>query len=543
MKTNLCFSIILLSSLLLCSSKSFSTEYGKTIDRAKSILYQDPEATEIVCLSVVDSIGGNREDHYTDYLNVLILLGRSYDLQGDFDLGISIFYEALDHCDPSDKGRVGDINARLAALYNCLNDHAQAFQFSDVAIDLYSQIGDSMGIAYCYNMKGLTHCFLDEYQHADYYFTEALQLYTRLGSERNIAAVLNNMGLYAGDSPKKIKQLEEAIIINRKHNSVWSLAENYNNLGMQYFFAGDYRLALKNLDKALEYAQAASAKELIYDNHKYRADIYDSLSRYDKAYEHFLIAYKIEQEIQSEKKLRSLERHLSKEALLKKITQIELMEEKHRNDILNKSLLFSILFFVLVFFLIYFLYRKYKVQKANELYKTKLELEESNSELLILRLEQQEAQQINMEVELLDTKKNLTNFSCYIKNRNEILGKIKNMIKEAYKMESSLVVLHLRKINAFITQCETTDDNKLVFISELEHYNKAFLDNLNARHPDLSKSEKQLASYLRMELSTKDISLMTGSNAKAITMARYRLRKRLGLDSDDSISDYLQQIG
>ena len=180
----------------------------------------------------------------------------------------------------------------------------------------------------------------------------------------------------------------------------------------------------------------------------------------------------------------------------------------------------SILFFVLVFLLIYFLCRKYKVQKANELYRTKLELEESNSELLTLRLEQQEAQQQSMEVELLDTKKNLTNFSCYIKNRNEILGKIKSMIKETYKMESSLVVLHLRKINAFITQCETTDDNKLVFISELEHYNKAFLDNLNARHPDLSKSEKQLASYLRMELSTKDISLMTGSNAKAITIDR-----------------------
>ena len=47
------------------------------------------------------------------------------------------------------------------------------------------------------------------------------------------------------------------------------------------------------------------------------------------------------------------------------------------------------------------------------------------------------------------------------------------------------------------------------------------------RHPNLTQGEKHLASLLRVNLSTKEIAMLTGNTPKTINMNRYRLRKAL----------------
>ena len=36
---------------------------------------------------------------------------------------------------------------------------------------------------------------------------------------------------------EKLSLINEAIVINKNLNSQWSLGENYNNMGKQYFYA------------------------------------------------------------------------------------------------------------------------------------------------------------------------------------------------------------------------------------------------------------------------------------------------------------------
>ena len=52
---------------------------------------------------------------------------------------------------------------------------------------------------------------------------------------KQVSGNLNNLALYKGDYKKKIEYVSEAIVINRNLNAQWSLGENYNNLGKQYF--------------------------------------------------------------------------------------------------------------------------------------------------------------------------------------------------------------------------------------------------------------------------------------------------------------------
>ena len=76
----------------------------------------------------------------------------------------------------------------------------------------------------------------------------------------------------------------------------------------------------------------------------------------------------------------------------------------------------------------------------------------------------------------------------------------------------------------------------------VEERNQEFLERLTKKHPDLTDGQKDLSLQLCINLSTKEISLLTGRSPKTINMNRYRLRKSLNLSSNDSLSEYLQSI-
>ena len=62
---------------------------------------------------------------------------------------------------------------------------------------------------------------------------------------------------------ERIKSLEEAIQLNKSLGANWSLAENYNNLGTQYFFLKEYKRALEELNSA--FVLAPNLSRCVYE--------------------------------------------------------------------------------------------------------------------------------------------------------------------------------------------------------------------------------------------------------------------------------------
>lgn len=104
------------------------------------------------------------------------------------------------------------------------------------------------------------------------------------------------------------------------------------------------------------------------------------------------------------------------------------------------------------------------------------------------------------------------------------------------------LVPHLKKVNAFISQYQSGDKTNSTLLLNIEEKNKEFLDRPLAIHPKLSQGEKHLATLLRVNLSTKEISMLTGTTPKTINMNRYRLRKALNLAPEEDLTEYLQSI-
>jgi DNA-binding CsgD family transcriptional regulator len=64
-----------------------------------------------------------------------------------------------------------------------------------------------------------------------------------------------------------------------------------------------------------------------------------------------------------------------------------------------------------------------------------------------------------------------------------------------------------------------------------------------AINPNLTLNEKRLCAFLRLDMTSKEISAITGQSVRAIEQARIRLRKQLGLTNQQvSLSAFLSSL-
>ena len=69
-----------------------------------------------------------------------------------------------------------------------------------------------------------------------------------------------------------------------------------------------------------------------------------------------------------------------------------------------------------------------------------------------------------------------------------------------------------------------------------------FVPSLKQQFPDLSKAEVRLAALYKMELSKEEMIEFLAISPDSFKMARYRLRKKLGVDDEDSLKTILRDL-
>jgi ligand-binding sensor domain-containing protein/DNA-binding CsgD family transcriptional regulator len=150
---------------------------------------------------------------------------------------------------------------------------------------------------------------------------------------------------------------------------------------------------------------------------------------------------------------------------------------------------------------------------------------------------EQERKIIELQKEKLESE--LQNLTFYIINRNRVLIDQKNrLLGLSFKAKES--VKHgLQDIINTIDE-ELSDDKDWKYVEpQLDKVYNNFVSRLKEKHPDLNLSEIKIAAYVRMNLSNKEMSEFMHKTIRAIENDRYRLRKKIGLDSNDSLQHYL----
>lgn len=508
------------------------------VEQAQNALFSNPKQASYYAAQAAALFPEDQPNEICT--QAMILHSQAEQLLGNFDLSIKNLYDAQRYINPANKRQTAQLYSLMGRVYSKLGDYNKGIELNDKATSIFKSLGDSASVAGCYNERGVMHYLLDEFVVAEKFLQRALTINRAQRNLKEIATNLNNLCLYQGDTEKKLSLIQEAIAINKNLDAQWSLGENYNNMGKQYYFGEQYSKALEALQKAYEYAHNIGAKELICDNYEYSSWVYAAIGDYKQAYTRLSQMYALSKELQSSNKLRNIEQEISYKRYQDQKYATEMQEQTYKIELLKRNLCFlgSVLVLGLAFSI--FLYKWYKRRKGLQLIEARYQLELSQRELSELKLHQQELELQNIQNALDSSQQEVTSFAVFLRSRNELLDKIREMIKEGYKMDNQALIPHLKKVNAYISQYQSGDKTNNALLLNIEDKSKEFIERLTKEHPNLTQGEKYLATMLRVNLSTKEISMISGNSPKTINMNRYRLRKALNLPTEKDLVEYLQ---
>ncbi|MCP9199058.1 histidine kinase [Gramella sp. GC03-9] len=185
---------------------------------------------------------------------------------------------------------------------------------------------------------------------------------------------------------------------------------------------------------------------------------------------------------------------------------------------------------VLILLGIHFLYRRYhkKMIVENERVLRMKNLE-AEKEIIRLRNEKLEQDMANKNRELAVSTMSLI-------KKNEFLSSIKDKLKKSG--EEARVKSVIQTIDRDISE----EDNWKFFKRAFSNADKDFFKKVKARHPELTSNDLKLCAYLRLNLSSKEIAPLLNISVKSVEIKRYRLRKKMELDRDTNLTEYILSL-
>lgn len=214
------------------------------------------------------------------------------------------------------------------------------------------------------------------------------------------------------------------------------------------------------------------------------------------------------------------------------------------------SLLAKIIYFIvaMTFLLVLYQFASRKEKKKSEAYKKEqsLKLEQKEAEFK-KEVEKSEAEAMNLRNEKLRESINhknsqLASTTMHLVQKSEILMKLKSDLKNLMKGAPDNFKGDIRQISRTIDSDIQLDDNWKQFEVFFDQVHENFFQRVRERFPDLTPKDQKLCAYLRMNLTTKEIAPLLNISVRGVEISRYRLRKKLDLNTDINLVSYIMDI-
>jgi ligand-binding sensor domain-containing protein len=183
---------------------------------------------------------------------------------------------------------------------------------------------------------------------------------------------------------------------------------------------------------------------------------------------------------------------------------------------------------------VFLFFRFHKIQLDNQ----RLRIEAG----MLRELEQERIRADNdrLHADNINKSQELANSTMGIIRKNEILIDIKEQL-DGLKSEhgARFPEKNYKKLSEMIETNLSSEENWRIFEQNFNEVHEDFLKRLNAEFTDLTAGDLKLAAYLRMNLTSKEISPLLYISIRGIENKRYRLRKKLNLHEEDNLSEFI----
>ena len=149
--------------------------------------------------------------------------------------------------------------------------------------------------------------------------------------------------------------------------------------------------------------------------------------------------------------------------------------------------------------------------------------------------------ELNFKQEINFKTQELSAHALSIAKQNEFLLFLINELKKLQEFSNAqskkLIYKLIENTNAQINENSWED-----FEQQFDKVYSGFYKELSLKFPTLTAGERKLCSLLRMNLSSKEIANIIFQEPASIDVARYRLRQKLGLEKDENLVGFLNNL-
>jgi tetratricopeptide (TPR) repeat protein len=478
-----------------------------------------------------------------------------------------------------------EIYNAVATSYFYLNDWKNYFNYQFKALRLYESLKQPDNIARVYAALGKASFYTNEPKEGVNYTHKALNYYFSKNNYEKVADVSNDMGTlfmsqdggtdsavyYLNQSIEYAKKSKydnllttaqfnlAGIYVERKKytealglvQNAMVIAEKGDNLssfilystGLSYIYTETHKYAeaekvlldvLKNTNivgtpylkiqiyKALDelYATSGDTKKNLDILKKYNA-LRDSVFNEEKA--EAVAQIKVEYDTE------------------KKEQQIHTLEERvtARNWLTGISLLAGLLAlgFVWGYRRAYQLQKKLHIQEQQS-----FEQQQQNMMLEQAALQAQkelaEQKSLALQQDIEAKQRELTTATMFIQQKNDLLESLSEQIKNLASSEENKT--QIQQISKSIRRNMNFDDDWQKIKAHFEGVHPDFFDKLSLT--GLTDHELRHCAYIKMKFNQKEIASLLNIDVKSVRISRYRIKKKLGLEQDLDLPEYISSI-
>jgi tetratricopeptide (TPR) repeat protein len=448
------------------------------------------------------------------------ILALIYYELGDFDKSAKYDFENLEYYEEiNDQKEIGVVLGNIGIDFNSQDNYTKGLEYLKKSFDIAVKINDFHGMAYQYNNIA---CVYSEYfrdsRIALGYYKAALEINKKLADKQQHGIYLMNIG----NSFLTLKERDSALIYYQKANKTFKNLNNSDLIAECQTLIGEYYLQANNLSQSLVHADSAlnigmqnKYKEKIKAAAGLLHRIYLSKKDTIRAYKYAMIENEAKDSLfilQNQKEVYKLEFQYNFERN-DKLKQIA----RQRKETVLVVVILSLISGLIIVLLLFSRHRFKAKSVVLEKEFIEKELHFKNKELTI-------------------------NLISLIK-KNDMLSEISNELVEiekgAKKDETK------EAINKISRKIRNNADDKMLkeFSLRFQEVYNGFYEELLRKYSDLTQNELKLCAFLRLNMSSKEMSELTGQSILTIDHARYRLRKKLGItNSETNLVTFLSQI-
>ncbi|MBK6346606.1 MAG: tetratricopeptide repeat protein [Bacteroidales bacterium] len=486
--------------------------------------------------------------------------------------------------------QIGDVLNNIGTNYFSLSMFDKAIEYYSKTLELDRKSGDSSALSISLNNLGLVYSRWGKHQEAIRFYTESLG-YTTEEAKKSIRFSKIGMTWYhLKDYDKALEYLHLALKIALKYNQEIKIGIRKNEISTVLVAKGNYAEALRLNEEALGIFRKAGIVESQIITLSDMGNIFRKLKQTEKAEQCFLESASLAEKSQSlyhqARNFKNLYEIAETEGDYKKalgyfrkytaahdsvfniekhkqLANFEILYETDKKEKENQLLLLDlklkqrnqrlgisiIIGLILVLLLTYSLLRvKSKNLKQNQLLfrqeqdLARLEIENKEAENRMLSDRVFAEQQINRlerekyQAEIDHKNAELASSTICLVNKNEILGEIREKLKNNHHVDN------IHEVVQFINSNTDIDQDWLKFRTTFENVHPGFFDGLKQEFPQLTDHDIRLSAYLRINLSSREIAGLMNVSLDATNKSRQRLRKKLNLEAEADLTVFLTSL-